>query len=141
MHPAVSPDGRWLAYISDESGGTEVYVRPFPATTSGRWQVSNGGGMSPAWSPDSRELFFIDNANRLVAADLRTTTGFEVAALRPLFEVRGYTLDVFHQSFAVAADGESFIFMRQRSSDPAGTRPTVVLVQHWLTELNARLQR
>jgi Tol biopolymer transport system component len=141
MHPALSPDGRWLAYISDESGGNEVYVRPFPATTTGRWQVSNGGGYSPVWSPDSRELFFIDNANRLVAADLRTTTGFEVAELLPLFEVRGYTLDVFHQSFVVTADGGGFIFMRQRSSDPTGAKPTVILVQHWLTDLNERLKR
>ncbi len=141
MHPALSPDGRWLAYISDESGGNEVYVRPFPETSTGRWQVSNGGGVSPVWSPDSPELFFIDNANRLVAADLRTMAGFEVVALRPLFEVRGYSQDGFHQSFDVASDGDSFILMRPQSSGATGTQPTVILVQHWLTDLTSRLKQ
>jgi serine/threonine-protein kinase len=141
MHPALSPDGRWLAYISDESGGNEVYVRPFPETTQGRWQVSNGGGTSPAWSPDGRELFFIDNANRMVAADLRTSAGFEVTGLRPLFEIRGYNLDVFHQSFAVTADGKSFILLRQQSSGATGAKPTIIQVQHWFADLAARLKR
>jgi len=141
MHPALSPDGRWLAYISDESGGNEVYVRPFPGTSGGRWQVSNGGGMSPAWSPDGGELYFIDSANRMVAADLRTAAGFEVVGLRPLFEVRGFTLDVFHQSFAVTADGQGFIMLRPQSSGVTGTKPTVIMVQHWQTDLESRLQR
>ncbi|MBA2291753.1 MAG: serine/threonine-protein kinase [Gemmatimonadales bacterium] len=141
MHPAISPDGRWLAYISDESGANEIYVRPFPGTAGGRWQVSNGGGVSPVWAPDSRELFFIDNGSRLVAADLRTTAGFEVVELRPLFEVRGYILDVFHQSFAVTPDGASFIFSRQRSSGAGAAKPTVIMVQNWFTHLNAQLKR
>jgi eukaryotic-like serine/threonine-protein kinase len=141
MHPAISPDGRWLAYISDESGGNEVYVRPFPGTSTGRWQVSNGGGLSPAWSPDGKELFFIDNANRMVAADLRTAAGFEVVGLRPLFEVRGYNLDVFHQSFAVTADGKGFILARQQSSTASGAGPTVIMVQNWMTDLAGRLKK
>ncbi|MDX2262185.1 MAG: protein kinase [Gemmatimonadales bacterium] len=141
MHPAISPDGRWLAYISDETGANEVYVRPFPSPTGGRWQVSNGGGTSPAWSPDGRELFFIDNANRMVAAELRTATGLEVVGLRPLFEIRGYSLDVFHQSFAVTADGKGFVMLRQVSTGAQAAKPTIVLVRNWLTELEARLKR
>ena len=141
MHPAISPDGRWLAYISDETGANEVYVRPFPSPTGGRWQVSNGGGTSPAWSPDGRELFFIDNANRMVAAELRTATGLEVVGLRPLFEVRGFALDVFHQSFAVAADGKGFVMLRQVSTGAQATKPTIVLVRNWIAELEGRLKR
>jgi Tol biopolymer transport system component len=141
MHPAISPDGRWLAFISDESGANEVYVRPFPATTTGRWQVSNGGGISPVWSPDSRELFFIDNANRMTVATLNTTPGFEVTGLRPLFELRGYTIDLFHQSFAMDAEGKHFVLLRQQSSSAMATRPSVVLVQNWIAELDAGLQR
>jgi hypothetical protein len=64
-----------------------------------------------------------------------------VVGLRPLFDVRSYTQDVFHQSFDVTADGQSFIFMRQRSSGIGGGQPAVVLVQNWLTDLDARLKR
>src|SRR5690348_4195400 len=60
QEPAISPDGRWLAYASNESGANEVYVRPFPATTAARWQVSTGGGEAPRWSSDGRELYFYD---------------------------------------------------------------------------------
>ncbi len=56
--PKVSPDGRWMAYMSDESGKSEIYVRPFPEVNQGRWQVSTGGGDTPLWSPDGRELFY-----------------------------------------------------------------------------------
>ena len=56
--PQISPDGRWMAYVSDESGKSEVYVRPFPDVDKGKWQVSTSGGDSPLWSPDGRELFY-----------------------------------------------------------------------------------
>src|SRR5262249_12278625 len=59
LNARISPDGRWLAYQSDESGSPEVYVRPFPDVNAGRWQVSTGGGRVPTWSGDGRELFFL----------------------------------------------------------------------------------
>ena len=77
----------------------------------------------------------------MVAAELRTSTGLEVVGLRPLFEVRGYSLDVFHQSFAVTADGKGFMLARQQSSTASGAKPTIVLVRNWVTELEARLKR
>lgn len=141
MHPAISPDGRWLAYVSDESGANEVYVRPFPSPTGGRWQVSNGGGTSPVWSPAGGELYFIDQASQMVAAELRTAAGLEVVALRPLFDIRGYALDVFHQSFAVTPDGDRFVMLRQVSTGVRAVKPTMVLVRHWLTDLEGRLPR
>jgi Tol biopolymer transport system component/predicted Ser/Thr protein kinase len=70
-HPAVSPDGRWIAYQSDESGRYDVYVRPFPGP-GGKWQISNGGGQLPVWSPDGRELFFQNLDNRIMVADCET---------------------------------------------------------------------
>ena len=57
--PAISPDGRWLAYESDESGRAEVYVRPFPAVDQGLWAISTSGGSEPRWARDGRELFFV----------------------------------------------------------------------------------
>jgi len=140
MHPAVSPDGRWLAYTSNESGANEVYVRAFGAT-GGRWQVSNGGGMSPVWGPGGRELFFLGGAGRLVAAELVTEPGFAVARLTPLFEVTGFVVDPFHTSFSVSPDGRSFLFSRRRASPSSGARPRPVLVQHWLSDLKARVPR
>ena len=64
VHPAVSPDGRWLAYASDESGTSEIYVRPFPDAASARWQVSTAGGFSPVWSHSGKELFYRSNRRR-----------------------------------------------------------------------------
>ena len=66
-NPEVSPDGRWLAYESNESGASEIFVRPFPALDSGRWQVSTGGGTRPLWSRDGRELFYLDASGFLTA--------------------------------------------------------------------------
>ena len=76
--PALSPDGRWLAYVSDETGSSEVYVRAFPDVNSGKWQVSTGGGVMPMWAHDGRELYYLDNNRSLVAARVDTDSGFQV---------------------------------------------------------------
>ncbi|MFN2315811.1 MAG: TolB family protein, partial [Gemmatimonadales bacterium] len=141
MHPALSPDGRWLAYISNESGANEVYVRPFPGTSGGRWQVSNGGGMSPAWSPDGRELFFLGGGNRLVVAEVRTAAAFEVVRLQPLFDVGGFKVDLFHNWFAVSPDGRSLVMARPRLLAGSASAPTVIQAQHWFAELKASAKR
>ena len=110
--PTLSPDGRWLAYVTVESGREEVYVRPFPNTSDARWQVSNAGGSTPVWSPSGRELFFADSANRLVAAPVMPGATFETGPLKPLFPIEGLVLPPYHQGFSVAPDGQSFIFLR-----------------------------
>ena len=142
MHPAVSRDGRWLAYTSNESGANEVYVRTFPITSGGRWQVSNGGGGVPAWSADGKELYFVNGALQLVAAEVRTTPTFEAVQLQPLFSVIGLTLDPFHQNYTVAQDGRGFFFGRTKvSSRGAATRQSAVMVENWFTDLQARLKK
>src|SRR4029077_3205922 len=107
-HTALSPDGPWLAYTSNESGTQEVYVRPFPDAGGGRWQISNGGGSQPRWSPDGHELFFIDAGAHLASARVQTTPTFAVGAVTQLFDVSGYVLDVFHQSYDVTPDARFF---------------------------------
>ncbi|HKQ96818.1 MAG TPA: hypothetical protein VJV75_02970, partial [Candidatus Polarisedimenticolia bacterium] len=125
---AFSPDGKWIAYCSNESGEYRVYVAPFPGT-GGNWQVSAAGGSSPRWRRDGRELFFIAADNRLVAAPITTTaTGVEVGALQPLFETRPY--GVFGR-FDVSADGQRFIVPYEPG---AGATP-VTLVVNWPDEL------
>jgi Tol biopolymer transport system component len=141
LHPAVSPDGHWLAYASNESGINEVYVRPFPSTSGGRWQVSNGGGMEPRWSPDGRELYFLDGSVRLVAATIRAAaSGVDVTDLRPLFDASGMAIDIFHTSYDVLPDGRGFVFARQRSERSA-MQPALVEVENWFADVRARTTR
>ena len=71
--PEFSPNGRYLAYQSDESGRSEVYVRPFPQVDSGRWQISTTGGTRPAWARSGRELFYLDASNTLTAVPVQTS--------------------------------------------------------------------
>jgi eukaryotic-like serine/threonine-protein kinase len=138
LHPAVSPDGHWLAYTSIESGTNEVYVRPFPATTGGRWQVSNGGGLEPRWSSNGRELFYLDAVPRLIAAQVRSGPTFEVTELRPLFDASAYTVDVFHQSYDVLPGGRGFVFLRPRQAGRAAAAVTVVEAENWFADVRAR---
>jgi Tol biopolymer transport system component/tRNA A-37 threonylcarbamoyl transferase component Bud32 len=137
LHPAVSANGRWLAYTSIESGTNEVYVRAFPATTGGRWQVSNGGGTQPRWSPDGRELFYLDGNSRLVAAQVRAAAAFEVAELRPLFDAAAFALDPFHQSYNVLPGSRGFVFLRPRRSGQPGA-VAVVEAENWFADVRAR---
>ncbi len=141
LHPALSPDGHWLAYTSNESGALEIYVRPFPNTSAGRWQVSNGGGTEPLWSADGREIFYAAPNAQLMAAQVNADDNFFVSELRPLFDASALTFDGFHQSYAVTADGRHFIFNSTRSAGQGQSGPQLVWVDHWFTELRNRLAR
>jgi hypothetical protein len=107
-----SPDGRWVAYLSNESGRDEVYVAPFPRP-AGKWQVSTTGGVAPRWRRDGKEIFYVAPDNKLMAAAVSgQASAFEVGAVQPLFEIHrngpviggylGYNYDV-------AADGQRFL--------------------------------
>jgi hypothetical protein len=140
LHPAVSPDGRWLAYTANESGQNEVYVRPFPGAQSVRWQVSNGGGGSPVWSADGRELFYLNPEPRVMAAAIPPGGTFAVAGLTPLFDASGFIVDAFHQSFAVTPDGH-FLFLSPRGRAGDGPDVRIVWVDNWFEDVAARLRR
>jgi serine/threonine-protein kinase len=115
--PEVSPDGRWMAYSSDESGQPEVYVRPYPNVDGGRWQISSRGGSRPAWSRSARELFFLDGASHLSVAAM-SMNGDTLApgpARRllerpyyPGFTTRGLPL----RGYDVSADGTRFLMIK-----------------------------
>ncbi len=142
LQPAISPDGRWLAYTSNESGTNEVYVRPFPNANDGHWQVSNGGGESPRWAPSGRELFYLNREGRLIAAEVQpTTTTFAVGRLMPLFDASAFLNDGFHQGYDVTPDGRSFIFLSPRGGTATNMAPQIVWVDHWFTDLAARLRQ
>ena len=139
--PALSPDGRWLAYSSNESGGFEVYVRPFPNTNDGRWQISTGGGGSPRWSPDSRTLYFLDTPGELMAVKITATPSFEAGTPQPLFDASGFYFDAFHHSFDVSPDGRSFIFAAPRQRAAVTRAQSLVRVDHWFRELHSQLEQ
>lgn len=82
---AVSPNGRWLAYASDESGVSEIYVRPFPDAESARWQVSKAGGTDPVWSHSGRELFYLSGQNEMMSVPIARGSGFSFGRPRKLF--------------------------------------------------------
>ncbi|MFI5206917.1 MAG: protein kinase, partial [Gemmatimonadales bacterium] len=140
LHPAVSPDGRWIAYTSNESGSNEVYVRPFPNTDGARWQASNGGGSEPRWSVDGRELYFIGGDHLMAAHVTASGSSFAVSDARPVINLNGVILDGFHQSYAVGRDG-SFIFAATRQSGAGMRAPQLVRVDNWFRDVKAKLAR
>jgi eukaryotic-like serine/threonine-protein kinase len=135
--PALSPDGRWLAYVSNESGRNEIYVRPFPSVDAGRWQVSRSGGSEPLWSRDGRELFYRDGQGGFVAAAMAPGTAFTIGEQRVLFPTRGLAASVFHRSYDVTPDGQRFIFSRPVGEQVTESQPPVVYVENWLREISS----
>ncbi len=133
LMPRLSPDGKWLAYVSDESGQYEVYVRMLSAA-AGRIPVSSGGGMEPLWSPDGRTIYYRNGA-KLVAASVVTSPALAVTGRRVLFDAT-FDADPFHPNYDVAHDGKSFVMLKT----PDEGRQLVV-VQNWIQELRARTER
>jgi serine/threonine-protein kinase len=138
--PALSPDGRWLAYVSDESGRLEVYVVPFPNTAESRTVVSSAGGTEPAWAHSGRELFYKNAAGSLVQAELTTEPTFAVTGERTLFPVGDYQDDAVHARYIVTPDDERFLMIRNTPLDAdATTSPAPVLVLNFFEELKAKV--
>jgi len=123
----LSPDGRWLAYVSDESGRREVYVQPFPQGGQ-RVQISIEGGNTPVWSRDGRELFFLQGTTKLMTVPI--SAGKELSPARPaqLFEAR------FDFGYDVAPDGRFIVAQR----DPQAPPVPVHIVLNWFDELKAK---
>jgi serine/threonine-protein kinase len=130
--PQISPDGRWLAYQSTESGNMEVYVRPFPNVSAGRRQVSVGGGFAPLWSKDGGEIFY-RSATNLMAVAVQTSPRFEAGTPTVLFGLGDYVLaGPRGLRYDVAPDGRFLLLKDERGNTPSAH---LVLVQHWFDEL------
>ena len=139
---SFSPNGRWLAYVSGESGRDEVYVRPYPGP-GGLAIVSSGGGQEPVWGPDGTELFY-RHANQMMVAVVETEGEFSAGTPTPLFEDR-FVLDNAaggggNPNYDIAPDGQSFVMVSTpggATNDTIATPITVVL--NWFEELNERV--
>ena len=132
----LSPDGRWMAYVSDQSGQPEIYVQPFPNVDDGRWQISRDGGVAPRWGPDSREVFFQTDGGpgtpvTLMVAENGTEPTFTPGIPRPLFD-GPYRIDwqPFSVPFDVFPDGQRFLMIKE-----AEASAQIVLIQNWVEEL------
>ncbi|MEO7086646.1 MAG: hypothetical protein ABI442_17615 [Gemmatimonadaceae bacterium] len=138
----LSPDSRWLAYVSNEQGGNEVFVRPFPDVNGGRWQVSNGGGSAPLWAHNGRELFYASGTNMYVV-QLHPGPPFSAETPRVLFAIpdRVRLGSSVRGAFATTPDDQRFLMVRDRSwADMAGT-PTMVVVENFFEEPRAKLKK
>jgi serine/threonine-protein kinase len=128
--PRLSPDGRWLAYISTDSGSEEVYVTDFPKST-GRWQISREGGAWPVWRQDSREIYFVSTNTQLYAQEVQVRDGaFGVGPSHPLWSVQ--TLFPQGYPYDVAPDGKRFLVV----SRPTSATAPQVLISNWTSDLS-----
>jgi len=138
--PALSPDGRWLAYVSNESGTAEVYVRPFPNTANGRWQISTQGGQEPVWAHSGKELFYRAGrgGNAQMVMDVTAGTTFVTGARRVLFPLTRYHLNLTHQQYAISPDDRRFIMIRATESEQSDN---LIAVENFFEVLKARAPR
>ena len=140
LSPAISPDGHWLAFTSNETGRSEVYVRPFPDVQAGKYQVSTAGGLTPRWSHGGKELFYRSVAEDFMAAEVRTTPAFAVVSQKRLFSSAGFIGTPGHAIFDLAPDDGRFLMLRTGSPN-GGPEETVqlILVQNFDAELRRLL--
>ena len=132
--PALSPDGRWLAYVSDEAGQEEIYVRPFPDTDSGRTLVSQNGGVEPVWAHSGEELFYRNGANELVAVEISAGSSFGWDQQDILFSMAAYLPSNGHPMYDVSPDDQRFVMLRM-----GGESTDVTLVVNFFEELRERV--
>jgi serine/threonine protein kinase len=131
-YPVFSPDGRWLAYSSDESGREEVYVRPFP-NPDGKWKLSLEGGTEPLWARNGKQLFYRRH-DQAWEVDVRTDTGFIPGTPHLLFEQAGYRMSDPIRSWDISPDGQRFLMVKLEERKPQPVTE-MILVQNWLEEL------
>ena len=137
--PDISPDGRWLAYTSDETGRYEIYVVPFPNTRAAKWVVSSRGGTEPVWSHSGRELFYRDGAGNLVAVTVRTIPTFSLGGSAVLFSAAGFRSAETQAQYAASPDDRRFLMIRPFVATT--TSEKLVVVENWFEELKAKSRK
>jgi Tol biopolymer transport system component len=142
FQPTISPDGKYMAYMSDESGEARIYVRPFPEVNEGKWQISTGYAESPLWSPDGRELFYIGNEGA-IEVPLDTKSTFNAGKPRLLFQ--GLYVSGYGESppWDISPNGKRFLMIKlPQATGEASTERIprkINIVLNWLEELKERV--
>jgi serine/threonine-protein kinase len=135
--PTLSPDGRWLAYVSNEAGREEIYVRPFPDADSGRWLVSPDGGVEPVWAHSGRELFYRNGANELVAVQVSAGSSFAWDSQAVLFSMDDYLPSDGAPMYDVSPDDQRFVMLRIGGDET--TDAELIMVTNFFEELRQRM--
>jgi Tol biopolymer transport system component len=130
--PCFSPDGRWIAYTSNESGRTEVYVRPYPGP-GGKWQVSTDGGTEPVWNPKGRELFY-RSGQKMMGVDYTGQPEFSAGKPRMLFEGPYVPSPRSLADYDVSSDGQRFLMLKNAEQKPG----EISVVLNWTAELKQK---
>ncbi len=129
-HARLSPDGRWIAYVSQESGRREVFVQSFPPS-GGKWQISNNGGTEPFWRRDGKEIYFIEGSEFKAVEVKPAGSSFEAGIPKSLFPVRADSVNRRNR-YVATPDGQRFLFV----TTPRGLDTTpFIVVQNWQTAL------
>jgi len=144
FQPKISPDGKWMAYVSNESGRREIYVRPFPDMSKGKWQVSTSGGDTPLWSPDGRDLFY-RSGNAVMGVSVETEPAFKAGKPEILF--RGAYVQMSarddEQPWDIHPDGKRFLMLKPPSSAAGASMAEgprrINIVLNWFEELKQRV--
>jgi len=131
--PAVAPDGRWFAYVTSESGRSEVFVRRVDDPGAGRTQVSLNGGEEPRWAPSGKELYYRTRGGEMMAAEVTLGTTFTARAPRVLFVTPNAATDNFHHAYDVSRDGR-FLMVNQAANGGG----ELVMVFNWFDEMKER---
>jgi eukaryotic-like serine/threonine-protein kinase len=133
----VSPDGRWLAYQSNESGADEIYVRPFLNVDGGRWQVSIGGGSKPLWARSGRELFYTAGTGVTRVMSVAIEPGTSFSARTPVLVFEGpYWAGNAGRTYDVSPDGQRFLMIKDAGTGTTTSAPSqFIVVSNWFEEL------
>ena len=129
-----SPDGRWMAYASNETGSWEIYVSPFPSAT-GKWQVSSAGGEEPRWRHDGKELFYLSAEGKMMALAVTPGASFKAGSPVALFQTTHRRQPVSAQdqfSYDVSGDGQRFLIITK--VDEANAAPSSITL-NWASEM------
>ncbi len=138
--PALSPDGKWLAYSSNESGRNEIFVRPFPNTAGGRWQISTAGGSAARWAHSGRELFYEAPSGDMMVVPVTPGPTFAPGAPARLFPLSGLLASNVVPLYDLTPDDKKFLMVRSAAINQAPGAGQLVVVDNWLEELKAKMR-
>jgi Tol biopolymer transport system component len=146
--PKISPDGKWVAYMNLGSGQSEIFVSPFPDTSSGKWKISNNGGGLPLWSPDNRELYYREN-DKVMAVRIKTDETFTYGKPVVLFEGTyfwEFTDESSNKqpfSWDIHPDGKRFLMIKPATAEGSGFQneapPKINIILNWFEELKQKV--